>query len=106
MCLIVMRYALSHMSHSCDVRDHMEAESSLANLFSGQITRLTRQMSGRFLIKTSEWFILFYAIADGQLSKVKKSGRGGRCGLHPPGTKRHVALTDWVGPVLGTRGFQ
>ena len=52
-----------HVSHSCDVRDHMEAESSLANLFSGQITRLTRQMSGRFIMITvlsDVYCILFY----------------------------------------------
>ena len=96
----------SHVSHWCDIRDHMEAESSLANLFSGQITRLTRQMSGRFLMITvlHVYYILCHAVTDGQLSKLKKSGRGGRCGLHHPGTKRHVALTDWVGLKLGTRG--
>ena len=48
---------------------------------------------------------IFCGVADGQLSKVKKSGRGGRCGLHHPGTKRHVALTDWVGPELGIKGL-
>ena len=54
--------SLSHLSHLCDVRDHMEAESSLANLFSGQITRLTRQMSGRFLMITllSDVYCILY----------------------------------------------
>jgi len=60
------------------MRDHIVAEYTLANLLSGQITRLTHRMS------------------EGQVQKLKKSNRGGRCGLHQPGTKRHISMTDWV----------
>jgi len=62
-------------------REHIEVESSLTNLFCGQVVRLSKEL------------------LDGGESKSrigKRGGRGGRCAQHSLGTKKLVTMNNWL----------
>jgi len=59
-------------------REHIEVEGSLANLFCGQVVRLSREL------------------LDGGDGKGKAGRRGGRCVQHSLGTKKLVTMNNWL----------
>ena len=64
-------------------REHIEVETSLANMFCNQIARLTSDLSEAGL--------------DGGKGKGgRRPGRGGRCGLHSLETRKLVTMNNWI----------
>lgn len=70
------------MTFQLSIREHIEVETSLANLFCHQIARLGRELSD-----TGD---------GGKLRGGRRPGRGGRCGLHSLETRRMVTMNNWV----------
>ena len=61
-------------------RDHIEVETSLANLFCSQVSRLSRE-----LLEGGE----------GKVRAGKRGGRGGRCSLHSLEVRKRVTVSNW-----------
>ena len=84
------------LSHSCDTaleplivssdavvsvnREHIGAETSLANLFCNQVERLSRAEGGE----------------AGKVRGGRRGGRGGRCPLHSLEVKKLVTMNNWL----------
>ena len=61
-------------------RDHIEVETSLANLFCLQVSRLSRELGEG---------------SEGRVRGGKRGGRGGRCSLHSLEVKKLVTMSNW-----------
>ena len=61
-------------------RDHIEVETSLANLFCSQVSRLSRE-----LVEGGE----------GKVRGGRRGGRGGRCALHSLEVRKRVTISNW-----------
>jgi len=62
-------------------REHIEVEASLANLFCGQVVRLSKELLDG---------------VEGKSRVGKRGGRGGRCVQHSLGTKKLVTMNNWL----------
>ena len=61
-------------------RDHIEVETSLANLFCSQVSRLSRELTEG---------------GEGKVRAGKRGGRGGRCSLHSLEVRKRVTISNW-----------
>ena len=62
-------------------REHIEVEDSLANLFCGQVLRLSRELLDG---------------GEGKGRAGRRGGRGGRCAQHSLGIKKLVTMNNWL----------
>ena len=61
-------------------REHIEVETSLANLFCQQVSRLSRELGEG---------------TEGKVRGGRRGGRGGRCSLHSLEVRKLVTMSNW-----------